>query len=69
MSNCKVVDIYDAMVADVLDSGVDGPVQALVLVTEGRQRIMIRMSRGAIVQLKDRIDATFVRPRKAVSGR
>lgn len=68
MTNRKIVVIYHAIAADVLDTGSDQLV-ALVLVTEGRQRIMIRMPRGEIVRLKDRIDATFVRPRKAISGR
>lgn len=66
MPSRSIVDIYHAIAADVLDSGADQPA-ALVLVTEG-QRIMIRMPRGAIVRLKERIEATFLRPRKAVSG-
>lgn len=68
MAGRDIVVIYHAIAADVLDNGTDQPV-ALVLVTEARQRIMIRMPRAAMVRLKDRIDATFVRPRRALSSR
>ena len=66
MTQRKFVVTYDAIAADILDSGIDRPA-ALVLVASDHQRIIIRMDRQAIARLKKRIERAFLRRYRGVA--
>lgn len=64
MSEGKFVVTYDALAADIVDTGADRSASLVVLAAD-RQRIVIRMDRRAAVRLRKRIDLVLQRQRPA----
>jgi hypothetical protein len=56
----KFVVTYDALAADFIDAGSDRPTSLVVVA--GRQRLIIRMERRAVAQLRARMDIILRRP-------
>lgn len=66
VSDRKFVVTYDALVADIVDTGADRPA-SLVILAEGRKRVIIRMEHRAIARLRKRIELMLQRHRASAS--
>lgn len=66
MSDWKFVVTYDALAADIVDTGRDRPV-SLVVLAEGRKRIVIRMECRAVARLRKRIELMLQRHHDSAS--
>ncbi len=62
MSEGKFVVTYDALAADIVDTGGDHTASLIVL-AEGRKRVIIRMERRAVAALRARIELVLRRQR------
>jgi hypothetical protein len=63
----KTVITYAARITDVLSNGTGRPA-ALVIVTEGDQRVIVRLDRQSLRRLYARIDATLAPERSPALG-